>query len=259
MASGTPIGQSYDPAVEGRGRRAGAYLFAKGVMKLIGFIFMRKEWRGWELIPKTGPAIIAINHISGIDPVNVALFVDRSGRHPRFMAKSELFGNKFLKYFLENTGQIPVYRESREAGEALSAAIKRLEAGGCVLVYPEGTITKDPHGWPMVSRSGIARLVLATGAPVIPVAQWGARGIPGAWKPWKRVRIQMSAAAALDLSAYTGKKQTVEVMNQITDEVVEALRHGVQELRGEPCPDVIWDNRLKQHVPFKAAREGGAA
>lgn len=255
MGSKVSVGQSYDPALEGQGTRAFAYRFSKAVMRLIAFLSMRKEWSGYENVPATGGVIVAINHISELDPVNVAMFVDRCHRHPRFMAKAELFKVKGLKFLLENTGQIPVYRESREAGEALSAAIKRLEAGGCVLVYPEGTITKDPKKWPMVARTGIARLVLATGAPVIPVAQWGVQGLPKKYRPWKRSRSAMVAGPAVDLARFHGKTSTTALMNEVTEEVMAALRAGVAELRQEPLPDEIWNNRRKEYVPFKGSED----
>ena len=76
-------------------------------------------------------------------------------------------------WVVRNSGQIPVFRESRDAAEAFRGAVAAIEAGECVAVYAEGTITRDPDMWPMVGKTGAARVALATGCPVIPVAQWG--------------------------------------------------------------------------------------
>lgn len=251
MAVSNTDSYSYDPTEEYTARRAGSYRFSKIVMRFLAFVLMRKDWAGYENLPASGPAILAINHLNESDPINVALFTDRAGRHPRFMAKAELFKIRGLRHLLIHTGQIPVYRETREAGSALSAAVRRLKADGCVLVYPEGTITKDPNKWPMVARTGIARLVIETGAPVIPIAQWGPQLLPKKWRPWRRIKVAMRALPALDLKRFDGAAMTTATLNEITDIVMTSLREGVAELRGEPVPNVVWDNRKKTHVSIK--------
>ncbi|GAA4952343.1 hypothetical protein GCM10023238_18410 [Streptomyces heliomycini] len=75
---------------------------------------------------------------------------------------------------MRGTGQIPVYRESTDALSAFRPAIDAVERGECVAFYPEGTLTRDPDGWPMTGKTGAARVALQTKCPVIPVAQWGA-------------------------------------------------------------------------------------
>ena len=107
------------------------------------------------------------------------------GRIPRYLAKAGLFKNKLLGFFLRSAGQIPVHRSSKDAAGAFDAAVAAVRAGKCVVVYPEGTITRDPGLWPMVGKSGAARIALATDAPVIPIGQWGAQELlaPYAKKP----------------------------------------------------------------------------
>ena len=256
MSARKSIEQSYDPALEGTGLASGSYKFARRVMTLLVNTTMRREWIGMEHIPKTGPVLVAVNHIGHADPACVALFVNDSGRHPRFMAKAELMKFPGLTYLMNDTGQIPVYRDTREAGAALVNAVKRLEADGCVVVYPEGTITKDPDLWPMRARTGIARLFLATGAPVVPLAQWGPNHLRRHWRPWRRVLVRMAAGPALDLDRFKGKAATPQLLDEITDLVIAALRDGVSKLREEPVPSVIWDNRRKTHVPADRSDEG---
>ena len=86
------------------------------------------------------------------------------GRLPRYLAKAGLFKNKFLGFFLRSAGQIPVDRRRKNAAGAFDAAVAAVRDGECVVVYPEGTITRDPDLWPMVGKSGAARIALATGA-----------------------------------------------------------------------------------------------
>ena len=246
--------QSYDPAAEGTGFRTGAYRFARTVMTAIVNMTMTRTWSGMDNIPKAGPVLLAVNHLGHADPAAVALFIDQAGRHPRFLAKAELQRIRGLGYLMDATGQIAVYRETREAGLALVNAVKRLEAGGCVVVYPEGTITKDPDLWPMVARTGIARLYLATGAPVVPVSHWGTHTLRKRWRPWRRLEAKIEAGPALDLERFHGKPPTPALLNEITDVVVAALRAGVAKLRDEPAPPVIWDNRKKKYIAFGDSR-----
>ena len=254
MATRKTTEQCYDPSLEGTGMRSGGYRFSRVTIGALVKVLMRKVWSGMDNIPATGPVLLAVNHISYADPLNTALYVNNAGRQPRFLAKAELLKVPGLRFLMNDTGQIPVYRETREAGAALVNAVKRLEAGGCVVVYPEGTITKDPEHWPMVARTGIARLFLATGAPVIPISQWGAQELPGKWRPWRRVAVKMHAGPALDLSRFEGREPTPALLDEITDLVMAAIRAGVSAQRGEPAPSVVWDNRRKEHVPIEGRR-----
>src|SRR5947209_15550704 len=92
------------------------------------------------------------------------------------MIKSVVFEVKFIGPLMTKVGQLPVYRGRGDAGRVLKQAEQALRAGACVIVYPEGTASRDPDLWPMVGKTGAARLALTTGAPVIPVATWGEIG-----------------------------------------------------------------------------------
>ncbi|MBN1173225.1 MAG: 1-acyl-sn-glycerol-3-phosphate acyltransferase, partial [Micromonosporaceae bacterium] len=131
------------------------------------------EWRGSEYFPKQGGAIIAANHLSHFDPFAIAHFIYENGRWPHFLAKASLFRIPVVGRLMFGVQQIPVHRGTADAAKALDAAIEAIRLGKIVIIYPEGTTTRDPDLWPMRGKTGIARLALATGAPVIPVVTWG--------------------------------------------------------------------------------------
>jgi 1-acyl-sn-glycerol-3-phosphate acyltransferase len=130
---------------------------------------------GEERIPRSGPVILASNHISYLDPLTLAWVADRRGRRVRFLAKAELFDKRALGPMLRAIHQIPVQRGSRDAAGALTAAVQALRDGECVAVFPEGTISLDLE--PMVGKSGAARLARESGVPVTPVGLWGSHRI----------------------------------------------------------------------------------
>ena len=125
----------------------------------------RRTWIDGEKIPATGGCILVFNHVSHVDPLTAAHIVYDHGRKPRYLAKSGLFKNRALGYFLRSAGQIPVERLTKNAKGAFDAAVAAVESGECVVVYPEGTLTRDPDLWPMVGKSGAARIALETGLP----------------------------------------------------------------------------------------------
>ena len=129
---------------------------------------------GMEHIPPTGGVIIVPNHVSHFDPLVVAHYIYDAGRWPRFLAKASLLQVPVLGSFLRKVQQIPVERGSVEAVKSLDALVDALHEGGAVVIYPEGTTTREPDLWPMRGKTGAARLALVTGAPVVPMANWGA-------------------------------------------------------------------------------------
>ena len=155
-------------------KRGWAFTVAASILKPTLLTTTSRTWIDGEKIPATGGCIVVLNHISHADPLLSAHFVYDHGRLPRYLAKSGLFRNRYLGGLLTSAGQIPVERLTASAVGAYDAGVAALEAGECVVVYPEGTLTRDPDLWPMRGKSGAARLALATGVPVIPVGQWGA-------------------------------------------------------------------------------------
>jgi 1-acyl-sn-glycerol-3-phosphate acyltransferase len=180
---------------------------------------MKRDWHGQEHIPRDGGVIIAPNHLSYADWAAVALFTYQAGRYPFFLIKSSAFDVKLIGPFLRACGQLPVHRDRADAAlvvRELKDAEASLRAGGCLIVYPEGTASRDPDLWPMVGKTGVARLALTTGAPVIPVAHWGAQVILpyGSTRPHliPRHLVRMLAGPPVDLSAYRGRPLGREVL-----------------------------------------------
>jgi 1-acyl-sn-glycerol-3-phosphate acyltransferase len=212
---------------------------------LISLAFKRR-WRRIECIPKTGPAIIAINHISYADPFVVARFVWERGRLPRFLAKASLFKIPVAGRIITGAGQIPVYRGTADAADALRGAVEALQRGEMVLIYPEGTVTRDPDFWPMQAKTGIARLaLLAPSVPVIPVGQWGAQNFLDFYgrkfRPVPRKTVSVAAGDPVDLTDFAGAEPTAPTLREMTDRIMVAVRDQVAELRDEAPPTKFYD------------------
>ena len=137
----------------------------------------RRDWRGAENLGRHGEGIVvAPNHISFLDPLIMAHFLHDNGRPPRFMGKQSVFEIPLAGQLIRGAGQIPVSRD-KDPHKALAAAEAAVTNGECLVMYPEGTITRDPGTWPMSGKTGALRVALETGAPLIPIAQWGANEI----------------------------------------------------------------------------------
>jgi 1-acyl-sn-glycerol-3-phosphate acyltransferase len=230
-----------------RQRRGWAFNLAVPILKPILLASTSREWIDVEKLPETGGCIVVFNHISHIDPLLAAHFVYDRGRLPRYLAKSGLFKNKALASFMTAAGQIPVERLSRSAVGAYDAAVAAVRNGECVVVYPEGTLTRDPDMWPMIGKSGAARIALETGCPVIPVGQWGAQEVlPPYTKTPKlvpRKEIRMKAGDPVDLSDLLAKPRSSEVVHEATARIMAALTTLVGELRRETPPAQRFDPR----------------
>jgi 1-acyl-sn-glycerol-3-phosphate acyltransferase len=231
--------------VRSRRGRVGFWLgLAVVVIHPMDSVLFKVRWRGQEHVPKTGGVIIVTNHVSYVDPLVFARYVWDSGRIPRFLAKDSLFRMFLLRSVLRGTEQIPVSRGTADAQQSLSAAIDAVGRGEAVCIYPEGTVTKDPDFWPMVGRTGVARLALSTDAPVVPVAQWGPQRAVDVqrnrYRPLPRKEVFCMAGPPIDLSAYRGRPMTAELLREVTDVIMRAIRDQLGELRGETPPEDFW-------------------
>jgi len=226
-------------------KRGWAFRLGAFILRPVLVSTTKPDWIDGENIPETGGFVLALNHVSHVDPLTAAHIVYDHGRLPRYLAKSGLFKNKALGFFLRSAGQIPVERMSRNAVGAYDAAVAAIEAGECVVVYPEGTITRDPDGWPMTGKSGAARIALATGCPVIPVGQWGAQQLlaPYSKKPdlFPRKTITMKVGTPVDLADLAALPTSPEVTQQATDRIMDAITALVAEIRGEQAPAERFD------------------
>jgi 1-acyl-sn-glycerol-3-phosphate acyltransferase len=205
-------------------------------------VLVKVRYRHLERIPTSGPAIIVTNHVSHIDPFYVAKMVLDAGRVPRFLAKDGIFTVPVVGLAMRSMGHIPVRRDTVDAAFALEAAVKALRDGKVIVIHPEGTVTRDPDGWPMNGRTGAARLaLLAPDVPVIPIAQWGVQNSIDLYR--KRVRLiprprhVLSVGEPIDLSPFEGAKPTASTLIKVTDVIVRRLRDDVAELRGIPAPN----------------------
>jgi 1-acyl-sn-glycerol-3-phosphate acyltransferase len=219
-------------------------------------LLMRFRWSGRENIPKTGGIILAPNHMSYADWGSIALFSDGyAKRYPVFMIKSAIFEVKVIGPLMYKFGQLPVYRGRGDAGLVLKQAEQALRAGACVIVYPEGTATRDPDLWPMTGKTGAARLALTTGAPVIPIAQWGAQKVLpyGSKKPklWPRTTVRMAAGPPVDLSAYQGKRLGASTLQAATADIMADITGLLGKIRQETPPAAPWDLAAGGRVPLE--------
>jgi 1-acyl-sn-glycerol-3-phosphate acyltransferase len=203
-------------------------------------MMMRLDWRGQEHIPADGATILAVNHLSYMDIFAVSLFADSARRYPVFLAKSSLFTIPVLGTIITKLGQLPVYRGQTDAALVLREAEMVARNGACVIFYPEATVTRDPDKWPMVSKTGVARLALETGAPVVPIAHWGAeRILPyGSFVPrfLPRKTVKIVAGPPVDLSEFAGQAPTTRVLRAVTAKIMQDVTGLLGELRGEMPP-----------------------
>jgi 1-acyl-sn-glycerol-3-phosphate acyltransferase len=204
-------------------------------------VMTKPHWLGQQNIPAHGPAILVINHLSHADPFVTGQFIFDRPRTLRFLGKASLFDLPIAGAILRNIHQIPVYRHSTEAGKALDAAVDALAEGHAVVIYPEGTCTVDPDLWPMQGKTGAARLALLTGAPVIPIVNWGAQNIhnplTGRVRLRPRTPVTVSAGPPIDLGPFAGAPaSSPEVLREITDIIMRRLRADLAVIRGEPDP-----------------------
>ncbi|WP_028050240.1 1-acyl-sn-glycerol-3-phosphate acyltransferase [Cellulomonas sp. URHD0024] len=207
----------------------------------------RKDWHGVEHMPTERGFIAASNHMTNIDPLTFAYFLWESGFAPKILAKASLFKVPVMGKVLHATGQIPVYRNTVSAAESLTAAIDAINDGDCVAVFPEGTLTRDPDLWPMVGKTGVARLALTTRAPVVPVAQWGPQLLLGRYqkmlRPIPRKTITIVAGPPVDLSDLYDNPQDTATLREATERVMAAIGALLTEIRGEQPPEVRYDMR----------------
>jgi 1-acyl-sn-glycerol-3-phosphate acyltransferase len=248
-------------------RADGSYSKAwRGVSKIILRplirALMKHDWQGQENFPKSGGMIVAANHLSYADVLAVALYVDQAGRYPVYLAKSTLFKIKILGPILVKLGQLPVYRGQADAALVLRDAEQGVRNGACVVFYPEATVTRDPAMWPMVSKTGVARLALATGAPVIPVAHWGAQDILpyGTFRPHvvPRKTVRVLAGPPVDLSEFEGRPLDTPTLRAATDKIMADVAGLVGKLRGEDPPAEPYHpaiERRKQRAELRALAE----
>lgn len=201
---------------------------------------------GQENIPKTGGVILASNHLSVIDSVFLPLYLDRP---ISFLAKSEYFTGKGLKgwmtrVFMKATGQLPIDRSGGKASEAsLNTGLRVLGGGDLLGIYPEGT--RSPDGKMYRGRTGVARMVLEAGVPIVPVAMIDTEKMMPIGTTLPRVRrIGIIIGKPLDFSRFEGMEGDRFILRSITDE----LMYELQKLSKQEYVDV-YATSVKEKAP----------
>jgi 1-acyl-sn-glycerol-3-phosphate acyltransferase len=204
---------------------------------------------GLERIPAQGSVLLVLNHVSHLDPIYDAVAVHQAGRTPRFLAKNTLWSVPVLGTVLRGVEQIPVFRGTADAQKSLEEAHRALENDKVILIYPDGTITKDPDGWPMIPKVGVARLALDHDVPLIPVARWGTRDVYDHYnkkfRPFPRKRVTFKVGEPIDLSAYRGRTVDAQALREVTDLAMRRVRDLLGEVRGEQPPETFYTSSRK--------------
>lgn len=197
-------------------------------------------------LPQEGAFVLAPNHYSEIDPVIMGMAVWRLGREPRFLAKAGLFRIPVVGALLKASGQIPVERGGSVRGsEPLKSAKELVAKGRSVIIYPEGSLTRDPDLWPMRGKTGAVRMALQYDLPVIPAAHWGTQHVMARYSKkisfFPRKTIDVVFGDPVDLSAFRGRSLDSATLNEATAVVMARITSLVEELRGETAPEKRWN------------------
>lgn len=207
---------------------------------LCALLGRRRVVRG-ERVPGSGGVLMVMNHVSHLDPCYDAVFVHSHRRVPHFLGKHSLWNVPVFGAILRGTDQIPVYRGTAEAQQSLRAAYQALADGKVVVIYPEGTITRDPDGWPMTARTGVARLALDHDGPVIPAARWGTREIYDHYRrkfrPLPRKTVVTSVGEPVDLSVYRDRPRDLALLREVTDLLMGEVKDLLADVRQEQAPE----------------------
>jgi len=239
------------------------------IVRFVLWFVTKPDWKGTEHVPAKGGAIIALNHLSLADPLTVAHFLYIGARRwPTFTMKEGVMRIPVVSAVARSTGQIPVKRGSTDAVKALhEAELALTRDGASVIFYPEGTCTRDPNLWPMTAKTGVARLALTTGVPVVPVAHWGEQHImPYGTKKvrlFPRKRVEFLAGPPVDLSRFRDQPLTGTVLREATEAIMADITALQARIRGEEPPAVPYDPRRARAAAAgseeRPSVEGGTA
>lgn len=240
-----------------RGRRSEktfTWRFFAALVVPVVLLLARFRFRHAERIPAEGAFLMVANHYSDFDPLVTAYTLWKHGRVPHYLAKASLFRVPLVGGAFRATDQVPVERAVGGAAP-LAAAKQLIDKGLALVIYPEGTLTREPELWPMRGKYGAARLALQHGIPVIPAASWGAQRVLPRWSKrislFPRKDIEVIVGEPLDLSAWAGKFESQTALAAATEAMMEAITALVEELRGEQAPaGPRWDPAAHGQTEF---------
>ena len=198
-----------------------------------------------DKVPASGAFILAPNHYSEIDPLVIGVAMWKVGRMPRFLAKASLFKVPVLGALMRASKQVPVERAGAvRSADPLATARRITEHGLAVIIYPEGSLTRDPDYWPMRGKFGAVRMALDAGIPIIPVAHWGAQLVLpryGKLSFFPRKKIVVRYGDPVDLQPFRGKPINTALLAKATNVVMNDITALLEDLRGETAPAERWD------------------
>jgi 1-acyl-sn-glycerol-3-phosphate acyltransferase len=213
-------------------------------------LMFRIKTTGLENLPKGGYILVG-NHVSYLDPFSFAYSVYyHMKRTPHYFAKESLFRIPIIGKLLPKVGQIPISRSGGKSNEEpLRAAKDFLLAGQVVVVFPEGTLTRDPDLWPMRGKPGAIRMAIELGIPIVPVGQWGVQKVLGNYgkkfrpNPFHVVNVKIGKP--LTFEHMSKNDLSTKEVTVAAREVMHAVASIVGELRGETPPETLWDPTTK--------------
>jgi 1-acyl-sn-glycerol-3-phosphate acyltransferase len=203
-----------------------------------------------DKVPSSGAFVLTPNHYSEIDPLVMGVAMWKVGRMPRFLAKASLFRIPVFGAILRASNQVPVERAgAARNADPLVAARQITEHGLAVIIYPEGTLTREPDLWPMRGKLGAVRMALDADIPIIPVAHWGTQLVLpryGKLSLFPRKKIVVKYGDPVDISAFRDKPRTMKNLGEATELVMVAITALLEDLRAEKAPIERWDPAAKQ-------------
>jgi 1-acyl-sn-glycerol-3-phosphate acyltransferase len=225
------------------------YWVMKAILKPILRMLYNIKVEGLENVPKTGPVIIAANHISFLDSFFIPLVVKR--RKMTYLAKADYFKSWKTAWFFRMVGQIPIEREGGEKSEAaLRTALKVLKEGNLLGIYPEGT--RSPDLRLHRGRTGVARLAMAANVSIIPVGLVGTEDVmPKEAKMPRllgRIEVRVKFGKPISMARFEGRDRDRFVLRSITDE----LMYEIMQLSGQEYLDEYASRTPSEPLPESA-------
>jgi 1-acyl-sn-glycerol-3-phosphate acyltransferase len=226
------------------------YILMGPLLRLLG----RPKVTGLEYVPDEGPVLLASNHLAVVDSFYLPLVLRR---RIFFLAKAEYFTGtgikgKLIKFFYSSTGQVPIDRTNADsAADALAAAAKILDQGKLLGMYPEGT--RSPDGKLYKGKTGLARIALETGIPVIPVAMINTDVVnPPGSKMWHFARVEVKFGKPMDFRRFEGLAGNRFIERAVIDEVMYEL----MRLSGQEYVDLYAADVKEGKTPQPAIKAG---
>lgn len=237
--------------------------------KLVGVATAMTQFRaktvawGLENIPETGVFLVACSHVAQMDVFVPMIALHHCGRRPRFMAKAELGRIPIIGQWGRAMGMESVQRQSGQAIDIEKRAIKTLEDGHPLVIWPEGTLTRDPLKWPMSLKNGMAEIALTAShrlgyqIPLIPSVTWGGTNIHW-WRPFPRRHMVLVFGKPIDYSDLLNDPQTwtndewasQDAVIELSNRVRQVMEDIEAEIRGEEPPhEGLWDYKTQKRIP----------